>query len=289
VVVCAVACLGAVASGVAAASTPVDGLVLRLDLTTGPWNGTMLIRDCSPLDVVGRARGHASGVTVSPSAAGWRDDTVASGAQGSVLLADVSGALVFAAQDWWVRDPAGHRFLLHMRTPVSTDPGCHTVPSTGSASGEVVQGSWEAYPCDTRDTNGNCLGPVAYSGAGCTALWRAGTRLVATVSFGACDAGAWPAISPTPAPTQTSIFVDASAQSVAVTRDGAAVKRLRRGTYRFLVGGSGRDNVHLRGPGIDKASPPGKPTAWVVTLRRGTYRLFSDRNPKRAQASIVVP
>ena len=70
---------------------------------------------------------------------------------------------------------------------------------------------------------------------------------------------------------------------IAVTRRGVRVKTIPAGPAVLVVSDrSGRDNFHLVGPGVDRAtSRPGKASVtWRLTLRHGLYTYRSDGGPR---------
>jgi NitT/TauT family transport system substrate-binding protein len=71
--------------------------------------------------------------------------------------------------------------------------------------------------------------------------------------------------------------------TISLKLDKQPVKTLEPGTDTFaVVDRSAKQNFHLKGPGVDRKTnlkKAGKAT-WTVVLRRGTYRFFSDANPK---------
>ena len=72
------------------------------------------------------------------------------------------------------------------------------------------------------------------------------------------------------------------ATTISLKLDKQAVKTLSPGTDTFaIVDRSAKQNFHLKGPGVDRKTnvkKAGKAT-WTITLRRGTYRFFSDAKP----------
>jgi NitT/TauT family transport system substrate-binding protein len=72
--------------------------------------------------------------------------------------------------------------------------------------------------------------------------------------------------------------------------DGRAVTKLNVGPHSFVVTDNSRtQNFRLKGPGVNKSTRlKGKGRAtWTVSLRKGTYRYWSDGNP-RARKSFKV-
>ena len=76
---------------------------------------------------------------------------------------------------------------------------------------------------------------------------------------------------------------EVGATTISLKLDRQAVKTLSPGTDTFaIVDRSAKQNFHLKGPGVDRKTnvkKAGKAT-WTIILRRGTYRFFSDANPK---------
>ncbi len=104
-----------------------------------------------------------------------------------------------------------------------------------------------------------------------------GTFTVGTVA-------APPATSPTPPTARTASL------TVGPGRTATAPKTLRAGTYVLsLVDRSARDNVHLKGPGVDrKTGIAFVGTAKVrVTLKRGVYTLSSDATRTLVRRIVV--
>ena len=71
--------------------------------------------------------------------------------------------------------------------------------------------------------------------------------------------------------------------TISLKLDRQPVKTLAAGTDTFaVVDRSAKENFHLKGPGVDRKTnlkKAGKFT-WTVVLKKGTYRFFSDANPK---------
>ncbi len=71
--------------------------------------------------------------------------------------------------------------------------------------------------------------------------------------------------------------------TISLKLDKQAVRTLTPGADTFaIVDRSSKQNFHLKGPGVDRKTTlkrAGKAT-WTVVLRKGTYRYFSDANPK---------
>jgi hypothetical protein len=79
---------------------------------------------------------------------------------------------------------------------------------------------------------------------------------------------------PTPAPAPKSLTL-----RVGPGRTLAAPARLGKGRYAITVrDASAADNLHLKGPGIDRKTGVGfkGQTRWTVTLKAGAYRVSSD-------------
>ena len=76
---------------------------------------------------------------------------------------------------------------------------------------------------------------------------------------------------------------DVGAATISLNLDKQPAKNLSAGTDTFAISDrSSRQNFHLKGPGVDRKTgtkKAGKIT-WTVVLRNGTYRYFSDTNPK---------
>ena len=71
--------------------------------------------------------------------------------------------------------------------------------------------------------------------------------------------------------------------TIAVTRGGVRVKTVAAGPAVLVVSDrSAKDNFHLSGPGVNRASSrAGVSTAtWRLTLKRGLYRYRSDATPR---------
>ena len=76
---------------------------------------------------------------------------------------------------------------------------------------------------------------------------------------------------------------EVGATTISLKLDKQAVKTLSPGTDTFaIVDRSAKQSFHLKGPGVDRKTNVKKAgkTTWTITLRRGTYRFFSDANPK---------
>jgi hypothetical protein len=244
--------------------------LLRLDLTVGTGGGgTLRIAGCSSLDVLQRVEGPASGTTLV-AAGGFRDDSIAMGAQGGTQIAYANGSLVMASQDWWMRDAQGHSFFLGVDTAVDQTDSCQPLTVTASAVGDVVPIQYQLYACDQQDSNGNCTAHTStYSGDGCEAIYRNGHRLVETIKLGECDSAAWPAIPAVAPRSQTSIFSISDNRGFSFRQDGVTLSVLPVGTYRFVM----QRGDHLVGPGVTKTAVRRFET-WVLTLRKGIYRYW---------------
>jgi ABC-type nitrate/sulfonate/bicarbonate transport system substrate-binding protein len=76
---------------------------------------------------------------------------------------------------------------------------------------------------------------------------------------------------------------DVGATTISMKLDKSALKTLAPGADTVAVSDrSSRQNFHLKGPGVDKKTglkKSGKIT-WTVVFRPGTYRFYSDSNPK---------
>jgi hypothetical protein len=94
-----------------------------------------------------------------------------------------------------------------------------------------------------------------------------------------------PRLTATVGPKQTISLVNAR---------GRAVKRLRHGTYRFVVRDrSRRENFHLFGPsirgffGVTSFRFRGTVT-WKIRLTPGAYRYQSDAHPRKMRGTFRV-
>jgi hypothetical protein len=73
--------------------------------------------------------------------------------------------------------------------------------------------------------------------------------------------------------------------------DGDVVTRLQAGKYTVAVADkSTKDNFHLRGPGVDKATSVARRVnaTWILSLKKGVYRYRSDGSTKRKVTFRVV-
>jgi hypothetical protein len=69
------------------------------------------------------------------------------------------------------------------------------------------------------------------------------------------------------------------------------VTRLKPGRYYLLVQDrSVTRNFHLRGPGVNRASPVGRAHAfaWHLVLRKGVYRFWSDPQKRTMRGQFRV-
>ncbi len=76
---------------------------------------------------------------------------------------------------------------------------------------------------------------------------------------------------------------DVGASTISLRLDRQGVKTLAAGTDTVAVSDrSGKQNFHLKGPGVDKktAVKGAVKITWTVVFRKGTYRYYSDTNPK---------
>jgi NitT/TauT family transport system substrate-binding protein len=76
---------------------------------------------------------------------------------------------------------------------------------------------------------------------------------------------------------------DVGAKAISLLLDRRAVKTLTAGADTVAVSDrSARQNFHLKGPGVDKKTTVAGATkiTWTVVFRKGTYRYYSDSNPK---------
>jgi plastocyanin len=75
------------------------------------------------------------------------------------------------------------------------------------------------------------------------------------------------------------------------TASGAALKRIKAGTYRIKVEDKATiHNFHLTGPGVNKSttvSGTGE-RFWTVTLRPGTYKYVCDPHATMMRGSFKV-
>jgi NitT/TauT family transport system substrate-binding protein len=76
---------------------------------------------------------------------------------------------------------------------------------------------------------------------------------------------------------------DVGATTISMKLDKAALKTLAPGADTVAIADrSSKQNFHLKGPGVDKKTgmkKSGKIT-WTVVFKTGTYRFYSDANPK---------
>jgi plastocyanin len=87
----------------------------------------------------------------------------------------------------------------------------------------------------------------------------------------------------TPAPRKLSLRVANGGQVTAPAH-------LSHGRYAVsAIDASASEDLHLKGPGVDrKTGVAFNGTAhWTVTLKRGTYRAFSDRHPRLGRTITV--
>ena len=76
---------------------------------------------------------------------------------------------------------------------------------------------------------------------------------------------------------------DVGATTISLKLDKAALKTLAPGADTVAVSDrSSKQSFHLKGPGVDKKTGMKKSgrITWTVVFRPGTYRFFSDANPK---------
>jgi hypothetical protein len=109
--------------------------------------------------------------------------------------------------------------------------------------------------------------------------------LVSAVALPASRAATTPRLVATVGPKETISLVDAR---------GRPVKKLRRGTYRFVVRDrSTRENFHLFGPsirgflGVTSFRFRGTVT-WKIRLAPGTYQYRSDAHPRKMRGTFRV-
>jgi plastocyanin len=75
------------------------------------------------------------------------------------------------------------------------------------------------------------------------------------------------------------------------TRAGAALKRIKAGTYRIKIEDKATiHNFHLVGPGVNKATSVPKlgTTTWTVTLKKGAYTYVCDPHASMMKGSFTV-
>ena len=76
---------------------------------------------------------------------------------------------------------------------------------------------------------------------------------------------------------------DVGGDKISLRLDKAQVRTLTAGTDTFVVSDrSTKQNFHLRGPGVDRKTGIKRAgrIIWTIVLRPGTYRYFSDANPR---------
>ena len=85
--------------------------------------------------------------------------------------------------------------------------------------------------------------------------------------------------------------VNSNLTMTVTNKAGKPIKQLAVGKYSLSANDfSAKMNFHLVGPGIDiKTSVRGKGSrSWALTLKRGTYRYFSDAGSTSAKGSFRV-
>jgi plastocyanin len=95
----------------------------------------------------------------------------------------------------------------------------------------------------------------------------------------------------TPAPTPTPVPTKAIAARVGPGKTLVFPARLAKGKYAISVRDlSARDNLHLKGPGVDRKTGVAFKGAakWTVTLKTGTYRVWSDAHKTLARTVKVA-
>jgi plastocyanin len=79
--------------------------------------------------------------------------------------------------------------------------------------------------------------------------------------------------------------------TISLTKGGKRVSSLKPGAYVIRVSDkSSFHNFHLRGPGVNKATPVGftGTRTFNVTLRKGTYRYQCDPHRGQMKGSVTV-
>lgn len=72
---------------------------------------------------------------------------------------------------------------------------------------------------------------------------------------------------------------------------GKPVQTLKPGKYKFLITDRSKsDDFHLVGPTVNLKTPIKLTTqsGWVLTMKPGTYRFYSDAHPKTLKGSFKV-
>ena len=79
--------------------------------------------------------------------------------------------------------------------------------------------------------------------------------------------------------------------TITLTKAGAKVKTLKRGTYVFKISDkSGIHNFHLKGPGLDKKTAVGfqGSVTWKLKLKEGKYTYVCDPHSSFMKGSFSV-
>jgi plastocyanin len=80
--------------------------------------------------------------------------------------------------------------------------------------------------------------------------------------------------------------------TITLTKGGKKVTSLKAGAYSITVNDKSTfHNFHLIGPRVNKKTSvafKGTPKAWVVTLRKGTYRYVCDPHASSMKGSFKV-
>jgi hypothetical protein len=264
--------------------SPLDGLVIRTDVTVGPYGAPGSYPGCPSVALVNRTVGAASAQTIQPSVAGWRDGHRPLGNVGGPFrIGTQGGAVVFLIAGWHLRSPDGHLYQFDVNTAAN---GCVPLQRVASPAGDVFSIRWNAGQCDTNGNN--CS--LAFSGTGCLAERLQDDRLTETIEVGRCTADTFPSVSEQRPVSQNPLNASSTPSEIYLLSEGKLAKALRAGTYWMVVTTApGRSTFHLRGPGIDRTAKPGSSrVSWAVTLRRGTYRYWSENAPKRRKSFTVA-
>jgi hypothetical protein len=287
------AAVGLVVLGAASASrtsTPVDGLILRADVTGGQETGGYgSVTACPSATLISRVRGPASAQTLAPSSSGWRDGRLPlSNAGGPLQIYSSNGGVVGVSAGWWLKTPDGKVVSFEMHAFVRNDGhGCVPLPSQPSAAGDVYQTNWQAYDCGASG-QGVCSGTL--TGDGCIALWSQGDRLVATMQVGACTPGAFPPVSATRPTSQDPLRIGTARSGSYFLYEGSTIKAMPAGTYRLIASTSDGIAVTINGPGVATTIKAGARNQILeLTFRRGTYRYtFGTGHSARVRSFIVT-
>ena len=79
--------------------------------------------------------------------------------------------------------------------------------------------------------------------------------------------------------------------TITLTQGGKKVTTLMHGRYTIAVSDkSNIHNFHLSGPGLNKSTSVGGKgtTAWIVTLKKGTYKFVCDPHASIMKGSFKV-